>query len=598
MEIRKEEATELKVTCAVCGFETSQCSCTIPIDTEQQSGSSNGKRPQGLLPVGSMFADKYRIDALIGEGGMSMVYRVTHEGMQKTLALKVLRSEIVDREVAVKRFEQEARASSHLSHPNLCTVHDYGISSDGCPYLVMDFLDGMDLSTKIKSDGRMPPSRVVELFPPVCEAVAYAHSKGVIHRDLKPSNIVIERIDGREIVKVVDFGIAKVTPAAGTEGNNLTQTGEIFGSPAYMSPEQCLGKKVDASSDIYSLGCVLYECLSGVPPQLGENPVQTILKHVHDAPPPFRPELNIPLSLQKVVFCCLEKNPADRYESADELCRDLEAVRGGKLALGQKKTRWYYFVAAMKRVKWYALIILSAVLIAMLAAVIVTDLADPEGMKRLAVKLIMNEEPWKYALVRARDAVARRLYPQAENRYKEALRLAVTAKEPRRAKLTTLLEQGQFFEEYQVVKGVNTLSAAIKAYTEARELALSIGTLAEKAKTCELLAGCKARYPGTEEEALKLYREAIDYRLQESESADRDFALGFDYETIGRIYLMRTKELDKIDALEVDILTKARDCFARHTEREDFARELEDVKSKLQFYEHGLAAQHKGKRGL
>ena len=167
-----------------------------------------------------------------------------------------------------------------------------------------------------------------------CEAMAYAHRKSVIHRDIKPDNIILtRRSDSGDFVKLVDFGIAKVLPSEQKQTQNLTQTGEIFGSPLYMSPEQCMGNKVDARSDIYAFGCVMYEALTGSPPFAGDNPIRTILKHINEQPKPISKlpqDYKVPADLESVIMHCLEKDPADRYQNADELLKDLEAIRDGK----------------------------------------------------------------------------------------------------------------------------------------------------------------------------------------------------------------------------------------------------------------------------
>ena len=282
--------------------------------------------------------DRYKIEALIGVGGMGAVYRGRHETMGKTLAIKVLHEDAVANKKAVLRFDQEARAASTLAHPHLVSVYDYGVTDDGAPYLVMDYLDGISLGTIIRDEGRLEPTRALTIFIQIAEAIGHAHKKGVIHRDLKPSNVIITKTDREEdFVKIVDFGIAKLmTATGGAEENSLTQTGEIFGSPLYMSPEQCTGQKLDQRSDIYSLGCLMYETLSGRPPLQGANPVQTIMMHVQDDAPPLTGTLptnvELPPGLASVVMRCLLKSADERYQSADALISDLEKVRdGGKL---------------------------------------------------------------------------------------------------------------------------------------------------------------------------------------------------------------------------------------------------------------------------
>lgn len=297
--------------------------------TQQQNAARLAKASKGKAD--QFVSNRYKIGDLIGVGGMGAVYKAYDPQLDKTFAVKILQSELAADPNAVKRFEQEASAMCGLTHANVVAVYDYGVSKDGAPYIVMDYLDGMGLDKMIESEAYLDPQRVVELFVQVADAVEHAHKKRVIHRDLKPSNIIVTTSDtGVESVKIVDFGIAKVMPEGDRTTQGLTQTGELIGSPYYMSPEQCTGTKMDNRSDIYSIGCVMYECLSGKPPFEGENPIQTILQHLHDLPQEltgrFR-NLQIPDTLNYIVMRCLEKHPGDRYQSADALKRDLELFR-------------------------------------------------------------------------------------------------------------------------------------------------------------------------------------------------------------------------------------------------------------------------------
>jgi len=265
---------------------------------------------------------------------MGTVYKAKHAALNKSFAVKVLSSQAQKNEMAVRRFDQEAKAASTLDHQNLVKVSDYGITTTGAPYLVMDYLEGLSLADEIKKEGTVEVSRALNLALQICDGLAHAHSKGVVHRDLKPSNIIlVASDDGKEKVKIVDFGIAKLVATTEEERQQLTQTGDIFGSPLYMSPEQCMGHKVDSRSDIYSLGCLTYEMLAGTPPLVGGNAIQTIFKHVHEEPAPFSKafkKLNIPIGLEIVVSRMLSKNAEDRYQSIEDLKADLVRVQEGK----------------------------------------------------------------------------------------------------------------------------------------------------------------------------------------------------------------------------------------------------------------------------
>jgi serine/threonine protein kinase len=279
-----------------------------------------------LLPdplIGTLFADKYEIISLLGEGGMSRVYRARHTLMNRVVAIKLLYERPKD-SVARARFQQEAEAASLLSHPNVVTVHDFGLTAAGQPYFIMDCLDGTSLCDLLAEKRFLKLQQAVEIFTQACDGLDHAHRKGIIHRDVKPSNLVIiKQEDGQDLVKLVDFGIAKfVSPD--TEKLNqkkITQTGEVFGTPAYMSPEQCNGRALDARSDIYSFGCLMYETLSGEPPLWADTFVSTVVKHVSEIPVPLSQKCRqkIPADLESVIMKCLEKDPQNRFHSAAEL---------------------------------------------------------------------------------------------------------------------------------------------------------------------------------------------------------------------------------------------------------------------------------------
>ncbi|MBI4533628.1 MAG: serine/threonine protein kinase, partial [Candidatus Melainabacteria bacterium] len=271
--------------------------------------------------IGTKLADRYLILSVIGHGGMGVVYKAKHELMDRVVAIKMLQSQLISDSLSVKRFQQEARAASKLKHPNVITLFDFGVSPTGQPYLVMDYLKGISLSEVIKRDGHVGVDRCLKIFMQACSALEHAHEQGVIHRDLKPGNIMlVEEGDEKDFVKVVDFGVAKLLWGSDEEGQRLTQTGEVCGSPVYMSPEQCQGLRLDARSDIYSMGVVLYETLTGKLPLLGKTMVDTMSRHISEMPPPFsevRPDLYIPERLESVVFKSLQKDPSDRHQTME-----------------------------------------------------------------------------------------------------------------------------------------------------------------------------------------------------------------------------------------------------------------------------------------
>jgi serine/threonine protein kinase len=278
--------------------------------------------------------EQYEVLAMIGEGGLGTVWKVRDKNLDQIFAVKVLRSWLIEDNNALNRFEQEAEAAHSLSHPNLATVYSFGMGKRGAPYLVMDYLEGKNLAKIIQEKGCVEVPRAINLFIQIAEAVDHAHSKDVLHRDIKPTNIIIAQApDGSEVVKLVDFGISKVLPTQSGVSKGQARTGEVFGSPPYMSPEMCLGNQLDTRSDIYALGCVMYETLCGSPPFAGDSPVKTMIKHTEEEPLPIRKaatEQIIPHDLEYVVMHCLEKSQEDRYQSMQELADDLRRISENK----------------------------------------------------------------------------------------------------------------------------------------------------------------------------------------------------------------------------------------------------------------------------
>lgn len=287
--------------------------------------------------IGKVFADRYEIQSVLGLGGMSIVYKARHRLMERTVAIKMLHNTFKEDITSLERFKLEAQAASSLNHTNIITVYDFGVTPEGELFFVMDCLEGENLKELIERKGRVPYQRALPIFRQVCDGLDAAHKKGIVHRDLKSANVVLLKEDNNEIVKIVDFGIAKMLPGSGKEHQQLTQTGEVFGSPIYMSPEQCIGKTLDARSDIYALGCLMYETLTGDPPLLGDNVLETMNKHVNDLPKPIYeayPDVNCPTDLDELILKCMAKNPDHRYQSAAEV-RD---ILGAMLVASQARS--------------------------------------------------------------------------------------------------------------------------------------------------------------------------------------------------------------------------------------------------------------------
>ncbi|HEY9793090.1 MAG TPA: protein kinase [Candidatus Obscuribacterales bacterium] len=326
-EIHDSKSNMLAVAatqCPTCGLTVMPGTQVCPID-----GTPLSDTPAPGL------ADKYEFLDVLGQGGMAIVHRARHLLLGNTVAIKLLNPNAGYNAIALRRFRQEAAAAKKVEHPNVIRIHDFGITPSGQPYMVMDCLEGETLEERIKKDGAVAIAQAIPLFKQICLALEHMHTNNVLHRDLKPSNVFLTKStdpnNDAPTVKLVDFGIAKVIDENSTGSNKLTATGDIFGTPHYMSPQQCQGNSVTRVSDIYSLGCLMYETLSGRPPFEGDNPLAVMHQHLHENPP----HLTIagPLSTQKeleeIIFKCLEKDPALRYQSASNLLADLSKFEAG-----------------------------------------------------------------------------------------------------------------------------------------------------------------------------------------------------------------------------------------------------------------------------
>ena len=272
-------------------------------------------------------AGRYIVDRLIARGGMAAVYLAEHADLRRPVALKILRPpDEADGAVDFEdRFRLEAQTLAQLNHPNIVTLHDFGRMEDGRVFLAMEYIDGPRLTDLLKA-GPIDPHRAIGLILQVCQALRYAHARGVIHRDLKPSNLlVLQESAEREIVKVVDFGLVKLTH----DDQSVTKAGLVLGSPHCMSPEQVKGLDVDARTDVYAIGVLLFRALMGRYPFHGRNSTQTMLAHLNEAVPTFfatNKDVIVPSGLEEVTRCCLEKDPARRYQDMDGLITALAQV--------------------------------------------------------------------------------------------------------------------------------------------------------------------------------------------------------------------------------------------------------------------------------
>jgi serine/threonine-protein kinase len=290
---------------------------------------------------GTTLAGRYRIDGVIGIGGFGAVYRCTQLTMNQTVAVKVLRNEHLTSVEHVKRFTREAQAASRLRHPNTVHIFDFGTHTDGALYLAMEYIEGETLGSRLDAVKTLPWETLLPIFIQVCHSLTEAHALPLIHRDLKPENIMLLPVAGdSNFVKVLDFGIAKMQKdPSEPSANSLTESGMIMGTPTYMSPEQARGEPIDARSDIYSIGVILYEALTGKPPFVGESPMTVLVAHIKDLPRPIPRDGSIPhvpKAVEEVVLACLEKEPARRPQSTAALVERLtEAMRLARLPVSR-----------------------------------------------------------------------------------------------------------------------------------------------------------------------------------------------------------------------------------------------------------------------
>ena len=310
-------------------FEGEEHFC--PRDGSPLSASPSGSSGTADPLIGRVLGGRYRLAERLGQGGMGTVYRALHTLMDKPVALKVLRSEMATDNEAVARFHREARSASRLDHDHCIRVTDFGQSDDGLLYLVMELLDGVSLG-HVARKGPVPAARAAAIGVAIAEALQHAHEAGIIHRDLKPDNVFLARRPrGRELVKVLDFGLAKLAHD-GALGPSITRDGTVFGTPEYMAPEQAEGAKLDGRTDLYALGIILYQLVTGDVPFRASNFIALLTKQVSDKPLPpreRRPDLEIPPGLEAAILRCLSKRPEERYAGAQELADALEPFAAG-----------------------------------------------------------------------------------------------------------------------------------------------------------------------------------------------------------------------------------------------------------------------------
>lgn len=280
--------------------------------------------------IGKVLDSRYEIVRILGQGGMGAVYQARHRDLDKPVAVKIMHPQLMIDDRTVQRFRHEVKAMSTLSHPNLISIMDAGSTEYGAPYFVMEYLPSRSLSEVLHDEVFLSADRARGMLLQIADALLHAHEKGIIHRDLKPPNILIIESAARDHVKVVDLGVAKLVAGDEATLQKLTQTGEVFGSPLYMAPEQILGKKHDLRTDVYQLGCVMFEMLTGVPPHVKPSAIMTMNSHVAEPAPTFNqvmPDLPVDeetRKLEQVALKCLEKDPDARFQSMSEFIQAVE----------------------------------------------------------------------------------------------------------------------------------------------------------------------------------------------------------------------------------------------------------------------------------
>jgi serine/threonine protein kinase len=281
---------------------------------------------------GDTIDDRYELIAPMGGGGFALVWKAFHKQFDRHVAIKFLDTRLFGYADNYARFEREAKALNGLKHKNIVQIYGFGVWKEA-PYMVMELIGGISLQALIKREQRLPYSRAGEILSQLCEGLSCAHANGLLHRDLKPSNVmVVAGPDHKDIVKIIDFGLAKFKPGYGVDAQKLTEDGVAIGTCTYMAPEQCMGQPLDERSDIYSAGCILYECLTGSPPFVGEEMLHVMFQHLHDAPPHLRPESDPAAptaALDAIVLKCLAKSAEDRYSDVTAMQKDLQAAIHG-----------------------------------------------------------------------------------------------------------------------------------------------------------------------------------------------------------------------------------------------------------------------------
>jgi serine/threonine protein kinase len=328
-----------------------------------------------------LLGGRYELDGIVGRGGMAEVFRARDNRLNRIVAVKTLRSDLARDQMFQARFRREAQSAASLNHPSIVAVYDTGedmVGGTPVPYIVMEFVEGRTLRDLLRDDGRLPPKRAAQITDGVLRVLDYSHRNGIVHRDIKPGNVILTR-SGE--VKVMDFGIAR---AVSDYQLSMTQTAQVVGTPHYMSPEQARGERVDARSDLYSTGCLLYELITGRPPFTGDSPVAVAYQHVMEDPvPPSRVDPEVPAWADAVVLKALQKDPAQRHQSAGEMRNDIQRALAGAPVAAPKRKAW----------PWVTLAIVIVVLaVAILSIKFLTDSNNGVGVPSVTGMSLVKAE--------------------------------------------------------------------------------------------------------------------------------------------------------------------------------------------------------------
>jgi len=374
----QEVARLLLYRCSFCQREYGEDCSVCPYDNEPLQSQELTAPP---LP------SQYQCLAVLGKGGMGVIFKARQLLLDKIVAIKMLNPEHTTA-LGIQRFQREGRAAAVLNHRNIASVQDFGVLEDKQLYMVMDYIEGPSLEALLRQRTVLPVHEALDLFIGVCDGLACAHKNGILHRDLKPSNIMLERQEsGNFIAKLVDFGIAKLLEA--DVAPNLTRTGEIVGSPTYMSPEQAQVKELDERSDLYSLGCVMYETLTGRPPFVANNSVDVLFKHIYAKPISLHDaalgKIEMPMELEYIVGKLLSKSPSERFSSAEELRSHLFELQNKLYALAPHETKVVTARQAKKTVAPYSVLKVAIVLTIVSCAFLVASyLLHDSSLERIS----------------------------------------------------------------------------------------------------------------------------------------------------------------------------------------------------------------------